>query len=265
MLEVDVAKEVNLSREMGWFFATIRKDPLNTADCQEHYRYSKFQEMFCVDKLSFPAQQSNLRLSARTPQEYYAAHQFVAAHLPYQDVNAAIDEILSAHERGASIFTLGNGGSAALASHFACDLGKGTLVHHKSKKRFRVISLTDNVPLITAWANDHGYEHVFAEQLLNLIDSDDVVFAISGSGNSPNVLRALEVAKDHGARTIGLTGFEGGKMKSLCDVCVILPSDNMEVIEDFHLSMTHAISSVIRRRMFEGAPVQRIAATVMAD
>ena len=130
-------------------------------------------------------------------------------------------------------------------------------VRLKSQKRFRVISLTDSVPSITAWANDHGYEHVFAEQLENLVESEDVVFAISGSGNSPNVLRALEVAKDHGARTIGLTGFEGGKMKNLCDVCVILPSDNMEVIEDFHLSMTHAISSVIRRRIFEGAPSRR--------
>ena len=218
-----------------------------------------------MNKLNFPTQQSHLGLSARTPQEYYAAHQFVAARLPYEDVNAAINEILSAHERGAGIFTLGNGGSAALASHFACDLGKGTLVHNKSKKRFRVISLADNIPLITAWANDHGYEHIFAEQLENLVESDDLVFAISGSGNSPNVLRALEVAKNHGARTIGLTGFEGGKMKGLCDVCVILPSDNMEVIEDFHLSMTHAISSVIRRRILEGAPVQRTAATVMAD
>jgi len=218
-----------------------------------------------VDKLNFPAHPSYLRLSARTPQEYYAAHQFVTARLPYQDLNAAIDELLLAHERGASIFTLGNGGSAALASHFACDLGKGTLVRLKSQKRFRVISLTDSVPSITAWANDHGYEHVFAEQLENLVESEDVVFAISGSGNSPNVLRALEVAKDHGARTIGLTGFEGGKMKNLCDVCVILPSDNMEVIEDFHLSMTHAISSVIRRRIFEGARVQEIATRVMAD
>lgn len=206
-----------------------------------------------MNKLSFATQQSCLGLSARTPQEYYAAHQFVAARLPYQDIDAAINEILSAHEREASIFTFGNGGSAALASHFACDLGKGTLVRHKNQKRFRLISLTDNVPLITAWANDHGYEHVFAEQLENLVELNDLVFAISGSGNSPNVLRALEVAKHHGARTIGLTGFEGGKMKNLCDVCMILPSDNMEVIEDFHLSTTHAISSVIRRKISEGA------------
>ena len=203
--------------------------------------------------------------SARTPQEYYAAHQEVVARLPYQAMDTAIVEILSAYKRNASIFTFGNGGSAALASHFACDLGKGTLGHHNGEKRFRVISLTDNVPLLTAWANDHGYENVFAQQLQNLVESGDLVFAISGSGNSPNVLRGLEVAKDCGARTIGLTGFQGGNMKSLCDVCVILPSDNMQIIEDFHLSVTHAISSVIRRKISDGARVQRMRATIMAD
>lgn len=203
--------------------------------------------------------------SACTPQEYYAAHQNVVANLPYQAMEKAIDEIWSAYERGASVFTFGNGGSAALASHFACDLAKGTLNSHNAQKRLRVISLADNIPLMTAWANDHGYEHIFAKQLENLIVSGDLVFAISGSGNSSNVLRALEVARAHRARTIGLSGFEGGKMKSLCDVCVILPSDNMQIIEDFHLSVTHAISSVVRRRMFDRLPAQRMTATVMAD
>ena len=202
---------------------------------------------------------------ACTPQEYYAAHQSVAANLPYQAMDKAITEILSAYERGASIFTFGNGGSAALASHFACDLGKGILPSHNGQKRFRVISLADNVPLMTAWANDHGYEHVFAKQLENLIGSGDLVFAISGSGNSSNVLRALEVARFHRARTIGLTGFEGGKMKSLCDVCVILPSDNMQIIEDFHLSVTHAISSVIWRRISDRVTANPMMAAVMAD
>jgi len=180
-------------------------------------------------------------------------------------MDAAIEEILSAYKRDAGIYTFGNGGSAALASHFACDLGKGTLVHNNGQKRFRVISLTDNIPLLTAWANDHGYEQVFAQQLQNLVLSGDLVFAISGSGNSSNVLVALEVARQHGARTVGLTGFDGGKMKSLCDVCVVLPSDNMQVIEDFHLSVTHAISSVIRRRISDGIKVPRAKATVMAD
>jgi len=218
-----------------------------------------------VDKLKFSTLQSCLGPSARTPQEYYAAHQHVAANLPYEEMDAAIEEILSAYKRDAGIYAFGNGGSAALASHFACDLGKGTLVHNNGQKRFRVISLTDNISLLTAWANDHGYEQVFAQQLQNLVLSGDLVFAISGSGNSSNVLVALEVARQHGARTVGLTGFDGGKMKSLCDVCVVLPSDNMQVIEDFHLSVTHAISSVIRRRISDGIKVPRAKATVMAD
>ena len=218
-----------------------------------------------MDKMNSTPLRSSSCPSARTPQEYYASHQRLVANLPYQEMDAAIREILAAQERGASIFTFGNGGSAALASHFACDLGKGTLVNHNGQKRFRVISLTDNIPLLTAWANDHGYEQVFAQQLENLVVSSDLVFAISGSGNSSNVLRALEVARRHDARTIGLTGCDGGKMKSLCDVCVILPSDNMQIIEDFHLSVTHAISSVIRRRISDRSQAQRLKATVMAD
>ena len=217
-----------------------------------------------MDKLNLARSQSCLGPSARTPQEYYAAHQRIVADLPYQEMDKAIKEILSAYERSASIFTLGNGGSAALASHFACDLGKGTLTNRNGQKRFRVISLVDNIPLMTAWANDHGYEHIFAQQLENLAASGDLVFAISGSGNSPNVLSALEVAKDRGARTIGLTGFKGGKMKHLCDVCVILPSDNLQVIEDFHLSVTHAISSVIRRKLSDRVSVRQTAAGVMS-
>jgi len=203
--------------------------------------------------------------SARTPQEYFSAYQEMVANLPYQQIDRAIGELMSAYERGANIFTIGNGGSAALASHFACDLAKGTVVSENGEKRFRVIALTDNIPLMTAWANDHGYEQVFAQQLQNLVVSGDLAFAISGSGNSPNVLRGLEMARNQGARTVGLTGFEGGKMKSLCDVCVVLPSNNMQIIEDFHLSVTHAISSVIRRTMLDGLRVHRMAATGMAD
>jgi len=189
----------------------------------------------------------------------------MVANLPYQQIDRAIGEIMSAYERGANIFTIGNGGSAALASHFACDLAKGTVVSENGEKRFRVIALTDNIPLMTAWANDHGYEHIFAQQLQNLVVAGDLAFAISGSGNSPNVLRGLEMARCRGARTVGLTGFEGGKMKTLCDVCVVLPSNNMQIIEDFHLSVTHSISSVIRRRMLDGLLVDRMEATSMTD
>jgi D-sedoheptulose 7-phosphate isomerase len=191
-------------------------------------------------------------------------YQRIVANLPHGEIDLAINEIMLAYGRGANIFTFGNGGSAALASHFACDLGKGTVVNKNGQKRFRVLALTDNIPLMTAWANDSCYDLIFAEQLRNFVVTGDLVFAISGSGNSPNILRGLEVAREHGARTIGLTGFKGGKMKPLCDVCVIVPSDNMQLIEDFHLSVTHAIFSVIRQRIPEGE-IRRQAASSSAD
>lgn len=162
--------------------------------------------------------------------------------------SAVIDRIalklFEAYSAEKTIFIVGNGGSAALASHFACDLGKG-VGYQNAPKRMRVLSLTDNVPLITAWANDVSYESVFAEQLRSFIQAGDVVFAVSGSGNSPNVLRALELARSIGSTTLGVSGFLGGKMKALCDLCLVVPSDNMQVIEDFQTVAAHAISTIL--------------------
>jgi D-sedoheptulose 7-phosphate isomerase len=197
----------------------------------------------------------------RNSREYFEMYCDVIANLPHGSIEQAIDELLRAYESGGRIFLLGNGGSAALASHFACDLGKGTVIENNGQKRFRVMALTDNVPMITAWANDSGYDRIFAEQLQNFVAPGDIVFAVSGSGNSPNVLRALDTARDARATTIGLTGFSGGKMRSLCDVCIILPSDNMQIIEDFHLSVAHAIFSVIRHRLSDRIGIQSLAAT----
>ena len=121
------------------------------------------------------------------------------------------------------------------------------------------------IPLMTAWANDSSYERIFSEQLQNLLCAGDVAFAISGSGNSPNVLAGLRVARAAGAVTIGLTGFQGGKMKALCDHCVVVPSSNMQIIEDFHLSVSHAIFSVIRDRIAETAPSQVFARATSSD
>jgi D-sedoheptulose 7-phosphate isomerase len=179
-------------------------------------------------------------------QQYFRQYNHVIANLPYAAIEQVAAELLRVYESGRAIFLFGNGGSAALASHIACDLGKGTLVAGNSGKRFRVLPLTDNVPLMTAWANDSSYERVFAEQLRNFVTANDVAFAISGSGNSPNVLEALEAAKQAGASTIGLTGFKGGKMKALCDLCVVVPSDNMQIIEDFHVGVAHALFAVVR-------------------
>lgn len=167
--------------------------------------------------------------------------------IPVTTVDRIVDVLMDAYESHRAVYLFGNGGSAALASHFACDLGKGTI--NGSEKRLRVLSLTDNIPLMTAWANDSCYEDIFAEQLKNFVRADDVVFAISGSGKSPNVLKALKVARTAGAFTLGLTGFEGGDMKGLCDLCLIVPSNNMQVIEDLHLCVTHAVFTAVRAKI----------------
>lgn len=167
--------------------------------------------------------------------------------MPFDDVDRVANLLVRAYEQERSIFLFGNGGSAALASHFACDLGKGTV--NGSKKRFRVMALTDNVPLMTAWANDSKYEDIFAEQLENFVRPRDIAFAISGSGNSPNVLQALRTAKAVGATTIGLAGFAGGKMRALCDVCIVIPCDNMQIIEDLHTCIAHSLFTCIRSKI----------------
>jgi D-sedoheptulose 7-phosphate isomerase len=167
--------------------------------------------------------------------------------LPFQQVDAVADVLAQAYETGHTIFTFGNGGSAALASHFACDLGKGTV--DGSSKRLRVMALTDNVPLMTAWANDSNYENIFSEQLLNFAERDDVAFAISGSGNSANVLKAQTLAKQLGLTTVGLTGFAGGQVRALCDACIVVPCDNMQIIEDLHLCVAHALFTCVRAKI----------------
>jgi D-sedoheptulose 7-phosphate isomerase len=200
-----------------------------------------------MSDMTVPTQQA----SARVPdlRGYFHNSSRVMAELPYAEIEAVALQLELAYHEGRTVFVFGNGGSAALASHFACDLAKGTAVEDKDHKRFRVLSLTDNMPLLTAWANDSSYEMVFAEQLRNFVQSGDIAFAISGSGSSPNVLRGLEVARRAAAINIGLTGFQGGKMRELCDLCIVIPSDNMQTIEDFHLGVAHALFTVLRHRI----------------
>lgn len=168
-------------------------------------------------------------------------------NLPVRQLDELVHILVRTYEAGRVVFLFGNGGSAALASHMACDLGKGTAP--ESGKRLRVVALTDNAPLLTAWANDTSYENIFAEQLANLLEPGDLAFAISGSGNSPNVVAGLEFARCAGATTAGITGFQGGKMKALCDVCVVVPSENMQIIEDLHLSISHAVFRALRHEI----------------
>jgi|SRR5690242_1544867 D-sedoheptulose 7-phosphate isomerase len=179
---------------------------------------------------------------------YFDRYRRVVAELPHSEIERVVDLLHQTYQERRRVFLFGNGGSAALASHFACDLSKGT-VNAAAEKRFRVLALTDNIPLITAWANDTAYDQIFAEQLQNFIEPGDVAFGISGSGCSPNVLMALQVARQAQAITVGLTGFKGGKLPQLCEFCVVIPSDNMQIIEDLQLGITHAIFTVIRHRI----------------
>lgn len=155
-----------------------------------------------------------------------------------------VSTLRKAREDGQRVFVFGNGGSAATASHMACDLGKNTRVPGRS--RLRIICLNEGIPTITAYANDEGYENVFSEPLLSLAESGDVAIAISGSGNSPNVLKGVQIAKELELKTVGLTGFEGGKLKDMVDTCLVVPSDSMEQIEDVHLIVNHILTGLLR-------------------
>lgn len=167
--------------------------------------------------------------------------------LPWEAIQATIAVLQEARLNDRQVFIMGNGGSAATASHFACDLGKGTLM--PGYPRFRVIALTDNMPLFSALANDFGYDRVFVEQLASLVQPKDVVIGISGSGNSPNVLNAIFFARQVGATTIGMTGFDGGRLKELVDICILVPNHCMEQVEDLHLMLEHLISTQLRWAM----------------
>ena len=179
---------------------------------------------------------------------YFEDLRRVVIGISHDGLNRIADTLVKAYESGRMVYLFGNGGSASLASHLACDLGKGT-ASCNGGKRFRVLALTDNLPTLTAWANDSSYEDVFSEQLRNFVQPHDVAFAVSGSGNSKNVLKALYLAREVGATTVGISGFRGGEMKALCDICVVVPSDNMQIIEDMHLAMAHAIFRIVCSRM----------------
>lgn len=158
---------------------------------------------------------------------------------------AKISTVLrSARQSKNKVFIFGNGGSAATASHMACDFGKNT--RQPDQPRLKVISLPDSLAGLTAYANDEGYENVFSEPLLSLAEAGDIAIAISASGNSPNVLKGIQTARQMGLKTIGLTGFEGGKIKKMVDICLVVASDSMERIEDIHLIINHILTGLLR-------------------
>ncbi len=188
--------------------------------------------------------------SAPASRDYFRSLRNVLDRLDCDVVDRIADAIWRGFQEGRTLFIFGNGGSAALASHFACDIGKGTVAHGR-RRRLRAISLTDNVPLMTAWANDSCYEDIFAEQLRGLVEKGDLVLAITGSGRSPNVVRGLEAAREAGATTLVLTGNDGGRVKALADFCLIVRSGSIQHIEDAHLCSTHAIFTAVRQRMLQ--------------
>lgn len=155
-------------------------------------------------------------------------------------VSQAIEWLTKARDEGRHIFVCGNGGSASTASHFACDMVKGASFNRS--KRFRIMALTDSLPTLTAYSNDVHYDCVFAEQLKNFAEPGDVVMTISGSGNSPNVLRAMEYAKSIGCRTIALTGRDGGQLGPMAELNIQVSHPHMGHIEDGHMVVTHMIA-----------------------
>ena len=163
-----------------------------------------------------------------------------------KEVQALVDALVDAYRNDRFVFVIGNGGSAANASHLCEDLGKGTLSDFEGQKRLKIMSLTDNVPYIMAWANDEGYERVFVEQLKNFAEPGALLIAISGSGNSANVLLAVEYANDHGMRTFALTGFDGGRLKQIAHDGLHVRSDNMGAVEAVHGVIFHYLMDALQ-------------------
>lgn len=166
------------------------------------------------------------------------------------NIKQVVNILFNAYKNGKQIFVMGNGGSASTASHCALGFEKQSAVEGKPRPRAK--SLTDNISLITAWANDMDYSCIFVEQLRNSLEEGDVVIGISASGNSPNILRAIEYAKNRGAITIGFAGFSGGKLKQLTNECIILSSRDYGQIEDSHLALTHILSDMLKERIANG-------------
>lgn len=167
----------------------------------------------------------------------------VMKQLDTDAINNAMNVLETARENGNTIFICGNGGSAATASHFVCDFNKG--VSESQDKKYNFICLNDNIPTMMAVANDISYEEIFAFPLRGHLKKGDVLIAISGSGNSENVVRAVKYAKETGNQVIGITGYSGGKVKDLADISLHVPIDNMQITEDIHMMFDHLIMYIL--------------------
>jgi D-sedoheptulose 7-phosphate isomerase len=180
--------------------------------------------------------------------------------LPLEAIAELIRLLEVAYSENRQVFVLGNGGSASTASHMASDLGKTVLPKNlpDSHPRFRVMALTDSVAWMTAISNDLSYREVFAEQLKNWVNPEDLVIAISGSGNSANVLEGIKVAKQRGAKTVALLGFDGGKTLPLVDHAVLVKSNNYGFVEDLHMVVNHLITASLSQFLQRRLPVAAV-------
>jgi D-sedoheptulose 7-phosphate isomerase len=175
---------------------------------------------------------------------YLSSLQQTMNELPQENIVSVIELLQAARLDGRQVFIMGNGGSASTATHFVCDLAKNT--RQDGLPHFKVIGLTDNMALFSAYANDEGYENVFSQQLANLLESGDIVIGISASGNSRNVLNAIALAKTRKATTVGFTGFDGGQLAQMVDLNVHANSSIIEHVEDIHLMLEHMIVKALK-------------------
>jgi len=191
-------------------------------------------------------------------EQYFEKIKDIIDNIPREDIDKAIEMLFDAWKNGNQVFFCGNGGSAGTATHFMCDLFKVTIV--KGKKRFRAFCLNDNIPLMTALINDEGFDNLFIEQLKNLFKKGDVLICLSvhgGSGKdkaglwSQNLLKAMDYAKKHGGKTIGFSGFDGGAMKEIADVCIVVPFNATPHVEAFHVVLQHLIAFRLREKIME--------------
>ena len=189
-------------------------------------------------------------------ENYFSEMKEIVDKISREDLDAVIEALFKAWKKGNKVFICGNGGSASTATHFACDLAKSTIV--EGKKRFKAIGLNDNIPLMSALINDNGFDNLFSEQLINLFEEGDVLICISvhgGSGAdkaglwSQNLLKAMKVAKEKGGKTIGLSGFDGGAMKEIADICVVVPFNSTPHVESFHLAFEHLICACLKEKI----------------
>lgn len=181
---------------------------------------------------------------------YFSTMKSTLDRMDEKPIADAISILHEARLQGRHVFVMGNGGSAATATHMVCDLAKNS--RQRERPHFKVIGLADNMAIFSAYANDEGYENVFAQQLDNLIQAGDVVVAISTSGNSPNILRAVDLAVERGATVIGMTGFSSGALGGKVHVNMHVPSDSIEQVEDIHLMLEHLITKALRELVEPG-------------